>query len=165
MKQSSIHSLDYNIANSFLTMVLRTKADGRRARDSSPKGETNRADLESSQLSANSGFAIPEIFLNGFLYPPATLSEIWIPEKDQSESAVVCALLILYKDYSSLIPKAIFLFWLLFFFPPHETSLFSLKSLCPGMSQSTETWATVLACMGNQIFEENWWITMCPRDP
>lgn len=73
-----------------------------------PKGKTNLADLESSQLSANSGFAIPEIFLNGFLYPPATLSEIWIPEKDQSESAVVCALLILYKDYSSLIPKAIF---------------------------------------------------------
>lgn len=53
-----------------------------------PKGQTNLSDLrktivqvetvhyESSQLSTNSGFTIPEIVPNGFLYPLAILTEV-----------------------------------------------------------------------------------------
>lgn len=68
-----------------------------------PKGQTTLSDLrkiivqveivhyESSQLSTNSGFVIPEIFPNGFLYPLAILTGVWIPQQGQSERAVcVC---------------------------------------------------------------------------
>lgn len=43
---------------------------------------------ESSQLSTNSGFAIPEIFANGFLYSLVILTDVWIPKQGQSERAV-----------------------------------------------------------------------------
>lgn len=97
------------------------------------------------------------------IYPLAILTEVWIPEQEQSER-VVCTANSLQR-LQLFNSQGYFLLWLPCFFPAHVTSLFSLKALCPGMSQSTEMWATVLTYMGNQMFEENWWITMCPRDP